>query len=312
MALETLHLQDACGVNPEHVDRAVRATAHTDAAQIVWPRCRFTRRSLVQCMSTIIGLHVSVDCQRDLARAIGVAAGGLGQRDGCYDLGDAMDILQGLRFHMPGRQWQMLDDVVPAKLRVDAALVHAAQAGAALARPAAAVKPGHGAGRPRKQVELLKRESRSLKQVVCRLRGLVRRLRAELQAKMDEMRAKTSVLPAGRPIEEWQVWLAETSGASLRNIGHAGADAAVAHLDAGIARQTVSRREQLLGANVLAHARAFFNDRYTQLHAARSAKVREPSRAGWNVGSACLARRGHQLEHPARIGSSRVPGNEPG
>ena len=33
-------------------------------------------------MSTIIGLHVSMDCQLD----------------DCYDLGDAMDILQGLRF----------------------------------------------------------------------------------------------------------------------------------------------------------------------------------------------------------------------
>ena len=47
---------------------------------------------------------------------------------------------------------------------------------------------------PRKQVELLKRENRSLKHVVCRLRGSVRRLRAELQAKIDEMRPKTSVL----------------------------------------------------------------------------------------------------------------------
>ena len=67
-------------------------------------------------------------------------------------------------------------------------------------------KPGHGAGRPRKQVGLLERENRSLKQVVCRLRGLVRRLRAELQAQIDEMRAKTSVLKTPkreRPSEEW-------------------------------------------------------------------------------------------------------------
>ena len=48
----------------------------------------------------------------------------------------------------------MLDDTVSAKLRTDAALEHAAQAGAALARPAPAVKPGIGAVRPRKQVEL--------------------------------------------------------------------------------------------------------------------------------------------------------------
>ena len=66
--------------------------------------------------------------------------------------------------------------------------------------------------------------------------------------------------------------------ALLRNIGHA--DAVVAHLDASIARQTVCRWEQLLGANVLAHARAFYNDQHTQMNAARSAKVREPSRAG--------------------------------
>ena len=89
-------------MNPEHVARAVRATAHTEAAQIVWPRCRFTRCSLVQCVSTTTGLQASVDCQRDLARAIGVAADGLGQRDDCYDLGD---ILQSPRFHTPGRQW---------------------------------------------------------------------------------------------------------------------------------------------------------------------------------------------------------------
>ena len=53
-----------------------------------------------------------MDCQRDLARAIGAVADGLGQRDDCYDLGDAMNILQGVRYHMPGRQWQMLDDMV--------------------------------------------------------------------------------------------------------------------------------------------------------------------------------------------------------
>ena len=68
--------------------------------------------------------------------------------------------------------------------------------------------------------------------------------------------------------------------ALLRNIGHAGADT-VAHLDAGTARQTVCRWDQLLGANVLGHARAFYNDQYTQLHAARSAEVREPSLARW-------------------------------
>ena len=74
-----------------------------------------------------------MDCQRDLARAIDAAADGSGQQDDCYDLGDAMDILQGLPFHMPGRQRQMLDDMVAAKLRADAAPGHAPQAGAALA-----------------------------------------------------------------------------------------------------------------------------------------------------------------------------------
>ena len=54
--------------------------------------------------------------------AIGVTVDGSGQRDDCYDLGDAMDILQGLRFHMRGRQWQMLDNMVAAKLRADGAL----------------------------------------------------------------------------------------------------------------------------------------------------------------------------------------------
>ena len=181
-------------MNPEHVARTMRATAHIEAAQLVWPQGRFTRRSFVHCVSTITGLHVSMDCQRDLVKAIGVAADGSGQRDDCHDLGDAMDILRSLRFHMPGRQWQVLDDMVAAKLRADTAPGHAAQADAALARPPPAVKPGHGAGRPRKQAERLKRENRSLKQVVCRLRGLVRRLRAELQAKIHEMCAKTSVL----------------------------------------------------------------------------------------------------------------------
>ena len=79
------------------------------------------------CVPTITKLHVSMDCQRDLARAIGVAADGFGQRDDCYELGNAMDVLQGLHFHMPGRQWQMLDDMVAAKLRPDAALGHEAQ-----------------------------------------------------------------------------------------------------------------------------------------------------------------------------------------
>ena len=69
--------------------------------------------------------------------------------------------------------------------------------------------------------------------------------------------------------------------ALLRNIGHAGAHAVVAHPDAGTARQTVCRWEQLLGANVLVHTHAFENDQHPQLHAARSAEVREPRWAGW-------------------------------
>ena len=35
-------------------------------------------------------------------------ADGFGQRDDCYELGDAMDVLQGLHFHMPGRQRQIV------------------------------------------------------------------------------------------------------------------------------------------------------------------------------------------------------------
>ena len=55
-----------------------------------------------------------------------------GQRDGAVTTWVTlyMDNLQGLRFHMPGRQWQMLDDMVAAKLRADTAPGHAAQAGA--------------------------------------------------------------------------------------------------------------------------------------------------------------------------------------
>ena len=49
----------------------------------------------------------------------------------------------------------------------------------------------------------------------------------------------------------------------------------------GIARHSVCSWKQLLGVTVLAHARAFYNDQYTQLHAARLAEVRGPSRAGW-------------------------------
>ena len=59
-------------MDPEHVAGAVRGTAHIE-------RC--TRRSLVQCLSTITGLHVSVDCERGRARAIGVAADGIGKRE---------------------------------------------------------------------------------------------------------------------------------------------------------------------------------------------------------------------------------------
>ena len=53
-----------------------------------------------------------------------------------------MDIIQGLRFHMPGQQWQMLDDMVATKLRADAAPGHAAQAGAAGLRGLLGMKNG--------------------------------------------------------------------------------------------------------------------------------------------------------------------------
>ena len=96
MTLETLHMQDACCVN--------ESRTRCSGEQIVCPRCRFTGRSFVQCLSTNIGLHVSVDCQRDLARAIGGAADDLGQRDA----------LQSLRFHMLRRQWQLLDGMATA------------------------------------------------------------------------------------------------------------------------------------------------------------------------------------------------------
>ena len=35
-----------------------------------------------------------------------MAADGMGKRDDHHDLGDAMDIIEGMRFHMLGRQWQ--------------------------------------------------------------------------------------------------------------------------------------------------------------------------------------------------------------
>ena len=103
MTLETLHMQGASGVSgPEHVARAVRASAHIEAVHIVWPRCRFTRRSLVRRLSAITGLRVFFGCQKGLARAIGVAADGLSKWDDHYDLGHTLDTLQGLRFHMGG------------------------------------------------------------------------------------------------------------------------------------------------------------------------------------------------------------------
>ena len=76
------------------------------------------------------------------------------------------------------RQWQVQDDMITKKLRADAASGHAAQTRAPLARPAQAIKSGRGAGTPRKHVEMLKRQNRSLKQVLCTLRGLARQLRA--------------------------------------------------------------------------------------------------------------------------------------
>ena len=104
-----------------------------------------------------------------------MAADGLGQRDDCHAFFDAMDILQGLRFHMPGQQWQMLDDMVAGKLRADTAPGHAA---------CSSSQTWSRSWQASKMV-LLKRENRSLEQVVCRLRGLVRRLRVELQATID-------------------------------------------------------------------------------------------------------------------------------
>ena len=162
------------------------------------------------------------------------------------------------------------------------------------------MKPGHGAGRPRKQIELLKRENRSLKQVVCRLR--------ELQAKIDEMRAKTSVpktpkreSAARRATERGVVSLAGGyKCVLLRNGGHAGADAVVAHLDTGIARQTVCRWEHLLGASVLAPCPRLLQ---RSIHPAARSSVSGGPRAEsgrLDVGSARLAWRRHQLEQPAR------------
>ena len=212
----------AASVDPEHVARAVRGTAHMDAVQLAWTRCRCTGRSVVQCTSTLTGLHVSMDCQRGRARAIGVAADGSGKRDDHRDLGDAMDIIEGMRWTWLGREVERL------------------------------------------------RRGRKVAHTGCAQASLVCRLRAELQAKIDEMRAKTSVLKrpkrgraARRVIERGVVSLMGGHRcALLRHIGHAGAGAVVAHLEAGIARQTVCIWEQLLGANVLAHARAFYNDQY--------------------------------------------------
>ena len=213
-----------------------------------------------------------------------------------------LDILQGVRFHMLGRQWQMLDDMVAAKLRADAALGHAAQAGAADARHACwQASKTSGAAEKRK----IGRSNRlcAVFAVWSVVHGLSCRPRLTrcVQRLPCSRRRSESVLSAGAT-ERGVVSLAGGYRcALLRDIGHAGADAVVAHLDAGIARQTVCRWEQLLGANVLTHARAFCNDQYTRLHAARSAEVRERSRAGLDVGSARFARRRHQLEHLARI-----------
>ena len=91
-----------------------------------------------------------------------MAADGSGQRDDCYDLGDAMDILQGLRFHMPGRQWQMLDDMVAAKLRADTAPGHAAQAGACACAACSSSETRKRSWQGLENKELLKRENRSL------------------------------------------------------------------------------------------------------------------------------------------------------
>ena len=98
----------AASVDPEHVARAVRGTAHMEAVQLAWTRCRCTRRSLAQCTSTLTGLHVSVGCQRGRARAMGVAADGLGKHDDHFDLGDAMDIVKGRRWTWLGREVERL------------------------------------------------------------------------------------------------------------------------------------------------------------------------------------------------------------
>ena len=57
----------------------------------------------------------------------------------------------------------------------------------------------------------------------------------------------------------------------------------VAHLGASIAGQTAGRREQLLGANVLAHARAFHKDQHTQLHSVTGGSRSEHTRCTGEV-----------------------------
>ena len=126
---------------------------------------------------------------------------------------------------------------------------------------------------------------------MCRLRGLVRRLTAELQAQIDEMRPKTSVLKtpkrerAARKATERGVvqfgWRVQVCVAAEHRHTLEPKQWSLIVVQASRGRLTVRRREQLLGASVLAHARAFLDDQYTRLHAARPAEVREPSRASW-------------------------------
>ena len=150
-------------------------------------------------------------------------------------MGDAMDFIEGLRFHTLGRQWQMLYDTVAARLRVDAAPDAApggaALAGAVLARLAPAFKPGL-----EEKWSDCAWDKRSLAQAVRTVRMLVCLLGGELQAKTGETRDKASVLKrlqreraAGRATERGASSLAGGFRCAVqRNIGHVGADAVVA------------------------------------------------------------------------------------
>ena len=98
--------------------------------------------------------------------------------------------------------------------------------------------------------------------------GKVQALTEALAAAKEELNRKTNLLKVPKKSRRRKTdrGLVSLNGgytcATKRNLGHAGAEALIAHLDTTICRQTVAKWELLLGANVLSESRESYGVDY--------------------------------------------------